>query len=284
MILLLGALLAAGLLLTVSPWLWPARATAPKEARDTALTRLVREAGFSGTPRVVVAVMVGGALVTASVLWLVTASAPLALVGAIAAASAPVVYLRSRRLALLRLRRALWPDICDLLVASIRVGMSLPDSVSALAVSAPALLRPAFARFSRDLHATGRFDTSAERLKEALADPVADRIVETLRMAREVGGTELTTVLRSLSASVRAEAALRAEVEARQSWIRGAAVLGAVAPWVILVLLLLRPEGASAYASAEGVVVILVGAGVSLLAFRLMLRIGRLPEQRRWFR
>lgn len=284
MTLLLGALLAAGLLLTASPWLWPPRASVPKEPRDTVLIRLVREAGFSGTPRVVIAVMVAGALVTASVLWLATASATLALVGAVAAASAPMVYLRSRRLALLRLRRALWPDICDLLVASIRVGMSLPDSVSALADSAPAPLRPAFARFARDLHATGRFDTSAEKLKEALADPVADRIVETLRMAREVGGTELTTVLRALSASVRAEAALRAEVEARQSWIRGAAVLGAVAPWVILILLLLRPEGTSAYASAEGVLVILVGAGVSVLAFRLMLRIGRLPEQRRWFR
>jgi tight adherence protein B len=83
---------------------------------------------------------------------------------------------------------------------------------------------------------------------------------------------------------VRAEAALRAEVEARQSWIRGAAVLGAVAPWVILVLLLLRPEGAEAYTSPEGVVLILGGAAVSFVAFRIMLRIGRLPEPRRWFR
>ena len=109
------------------------------------------------------------------------------------------------------------------------------------------------------------------------------RIVETLRMARQVGGTELPGVLRALSASVRTEAALRAEVEARQSWIRGAAVLGVAAPWVILVLLSMRPEGAAAYSSPEGVALILAGAAVSVVAYRVMLRIGRLPEPRRWF-
>jgi tight adherence protein B len=62
-------------------------------------------------------------------------------------------------------------------------------------------------------------------------------------MARQVGGTELTAVLRALSASVRADATLRAEVEARQSWVRGAAVVGVVAPWIVLGLLALRPEG-----------------------------------------
>jgi len=131
--------------------------------------------------------------------------------------------------------------------------------------------------------ASGHFDSSALRLKATLADPVADRIIETLRMARHVGGTELVGVLRALSASVRADAALRAEVEARQSWVRGAAVVGVVAPWIVLGLLSMRPEGAAAYATASGVVVVLVGAGVSVVAYRLTIRLGRLPEPQRWF-
>lgn len=60
-------------------------------------------------------------------------------------------------------------------------------------------------------------------------------------------------------------------------------MLGVVAPWIILILLSMRPEGADAYASAQGVVVILGGAAVSVLAYRLMLRVGRLSEPRRWF-
>ncbi|UWF76881.1 MULTISPECIES: type II secretion system F family protein [Microbacterium] len=284
MTLLVGTLLGAGLLLCVSPWLWPLAARAERPSRRGRLARLLEEAGFPrAAPRTLIAVMVAAALLAASVVWLLTAIPALAAVAGLAGGAAPVLHLRGRRLRLRKARRQLWPDVCDLLVAAIRVGLPLPDAVASLADSAPPAVRPAFAVFARDLQATGRFETSLDRLKAALADPIADRILETLRMARQVGGTELTTVLRALSSSVRADAALRGEVEARQSWIRGAAVLGAVAPWVILGLLALRPEGRDAYASPEGVIVIAVGAVVSFVAFRIMLRIGRLPEPERWF-
>lgn len=281
---LLGALLAAGLLLCVSPWLWPPRTDEMKSVRRGPFERLLAEAGFGAVrPRVLVLVVMVLALAAASVVWLVTAMPVLAALAASAAAVSPVVVLRSRRLRLRKMRRQLWPDVCDLLIASIRVGLSLPDAVASLADSCPAMLRPTFEAFARDLRATGRFETSLDRLKLSLADPIADRIIETLRMARQVGGTELSGVLRALSSSVRADAALRGEVEARQSWIRGAAVLGSIAPWVILGLLVLRPEGAAAYATPEGALVICVGAGVSLIAYRIMIRIGRLPEPGRWF-
>ncbi|MGO2682610.1 MAG: type II secretion system F family protein [Microbacterium sp.] len=285
MTLLLGAMLAAGLLLCAAPWLWPpGDRTRRPERRDDRLTRLMEEAGFASIDRHrLIAVIVILAVVAGAIVWLVTGIGVLAVLAAAAAGTAPIAFLRARRLRLLKARRQLWPDVCDLLVAAIRVGLSLPDAVASLAESAPVAVRPAFVVFARDLRATGRFESSVERLKTTLADPIADRIVEALKMARQVGGTELTGVLRALSSSVRADAALRGEVEAKQSWIRGAAVLGVVAPWVILLLLALRPEGAQAYASPEGVMVIVGGAVVSVVAFRIMIRIGRLPEPRRWF-
>jgi tight adherence protein B len=284
MIGLLGACLAAGLLLALSPWLWPAGAPHAARSHSGPVSRLLESAGFAMVrPRVVVIIAAASATVCAAVVWLVTTVPAVAGVAFVAGAAAPFVWLRARRTRLRRSRRALWPDVCDLLIASVRAGMSLPDAVSSLATSAPPSLRPAFAVFASDVAASGHFDSSVARLKAVLADPVADRIIETLRMARQVGGTELTSVLRALATSVRAEANLRAEVEARQSWIRGAAVLGVVAPWVVLVLLALRPEGARAYSTPEGMALVLAGAAVSLVAFRLMLRIGRLPEPRRWF-
>ena len=284
MSILLGATLAAGVLLAVSPWLWPTGLRSSTPRRRGRTIRLVEEAGFPAhSSRTLLLTVAIGAVLAAAITWLVTGIGVLAALAAVAGGAAPIAFLRGRRLRLRRLRRQLWPDVCDLLIASIRVGLSLPDAVATLAESAPPALRPAFAVFARDLQGSGRFETSLDRLKDALADPIGDRIVETLRMARQVGGTELVGVLRALSASVRADAALRGEVEARQSWIRGAAVLGAVAPWVILVLLVLRPEGAKAYGTPEGVMVICAGAVVSALAFRIMIRIGRLPEPRRWF-
>ncbi|MDF2561977.1 MAG: hypothetical protein K0R99_3423 [Microbacterium sp.] len=281
---LVGAVFAAGVLLCASPWIWPPRPDAAPAAPRARLVRLIAEAGFDNlATRVLIAVILAAGLVAASVVWLLTGLPVLALLAASAGATSPIMFLRGRRLRLRRLRRQLWPDICDLLIASIRVGLSLPDAVASLGDSAPTMLRPAFGVFAKDLRASGRFETSLDRLKSSLADPIGDRIVETLRMARQVGGTELISVLRALSASVRADAALRGEVEARQSWIRGAAVLGAIAPWIILGLLVMRPEGASAYGTPEGVIVICVGAGVSVIAFQIMVRIGRLPEPRRWF-
>ncbi|MFE1644770.1 type II secretion system F family protein [Microbacterium sp. P01] len=284
MIIVWGAVLGAGILLLISPWVWPHGERAAAVPQPGALDRLLEAAGFARIPpRAVLIVSAATALLAASTSWLVAPVPALAGVAGAAGASTPFLWLRARVLRLRRSRRGLWPDICDLLIASVRSGMALPDAVASLQDSAPVVLRPAFAQFARDLSASGHFDSSVAQLKTTLADPVADRIIETLRMARQVGGTELTAVLRALSGSVRADAALRAEVEARQSWVRGAAVLGVVAPWVILALLALRPEGAEAYSSPEGVALIVTGAVVSFLAYRIMLRIGRLPEPRRWF-
>ena len=53
-----------------------------------------------------------------------------------------------------------------------------------------------------------------------------------------VGNLSIHFIRQAVAA--RGEQHAQAEVEARQSWIRAAAVLGAVAPWVILGLLALR--------------------------------------------
>ena len=279
-----GVTLAAGMLLAMSPWIWP-RSGSSRTAvsRPGALARLVAAAGLpASAPRIVLAACGLAAAMAAAVAWLVLPLPALAVIAGIVGGAAPVAVLRGRAARLVRARRALWPDVCDLLIASVRAGMPLPDAVASLASSAPVPLRPPFAAFARDLAASGDFDTSVTRLRALLADAVADRIVETLRMARQVGGTQLVPVLRALGASVRADAASRAEVEARQSWVRGAAVLAVVAPWVVLGLLASRPEGARAYASPEGVALIVAGALVTVVASWLMARIARLPVPRRW--
>jgi tight adherence protein B len=210
-------------------------------------------------------------------------------IGALAAAAgllvvclpAAVVFWRAR--AQRRATRVVWPDVVDQLVSAVRSGLALPDSVVTLAHSGPPITRAAFADFERDYRMTGQFADSLDRLKDRLADPVADRIIETLRMSREVGGNELTTVLRNLAVYLRQDAAIRSEIEARQSWVVNAARLGVAAPWIVLLLLSSRPEAAEAYNSPAGVVVIAGGLGLSVVAYRLMIGIGRLPEERRWF-
>ena len=80
---------------------------------------------------------------------------------------------------------------------------------------------------------------------------------------------------------VREDLRVRKEIEARWSWTVTAARVAATAPWIILLLMSTRPEAAAAYNSSTGAAVIAGGAGATVLGYRLMLKAGSLPEERR---
>ncbi|PZS05215.1 MAG: type II secretion system protein F [Pseudonocardiales bacterium] len=189
--------------------------------------------------------------------------------------------LRTRRSVELR---DVWPEAVDNLGSAVRAGLSLPDALAALGTRGPEALRPAFARFGADYRSTGRFIECLDTLKEALADPVGDRICETLRVAREVGGTDLGYVLRTLSAFLREDARTRAELETRQGWTISAARLAVAAPWLVLLLLGTQSTTLRAYDSATGTALLVIGGVVCVVAYHVMLRIGRLPVERRVLR
>ena len=180
--------------------------------------------------------------------------------------------------------RELWPEVVDNLASGVRAGLSLSEAIGQIGERGPEPLRPPFATFAREYRMTGAFGDCLDRLKERLADPVADRLCEALRITREVGGSDLGRLLRSLSAFLREDARTRSELEARQSWTVYAARLAVAAPWLVLALLANRPDSVAAYARPAGTVVLLIGAVTSVVAYRLMLIIGRLPDEPRVLR
>jgi tight adherence protein B len=197
---------------------------------------------------------------------------------------APVALVRRRQRQRSAELRELWPDVVDNLASAVRAGLSLPEGLGQLAVRGPEPLRLAFASFAENYRATGRFGECLDLLKAALADPTGDRIVESVRVAREVGGSDLGRLLRTLSQFLRDDARTRAELAARQGWTVSAARLALAAPWVILAMLALRPDTVAAYDTAPGVMVLAGGAAASLTAYRVMLRIAALPAEERVLR
>lgn len=282
----LGLLLGLGLVLIISPVAWPTAGLVHRRSVPAAgvLRQRLAQAGLRSVSLTALGVVsVVGSLASAALSFAIVPVGVIALIAGLAALALPVAMVQWRARSRRRAARVLWPDIVDHLVSAVRSGLALPDSVVTLAHTGPAPTREAFAGFEQDYRATGNFGISVDALKDRLADPVADRILETLRMSREVGGSELTTVLRNLASYLRQEAAIRKEVEARQSWVLNAARLGVAAPWIILVLLATRPEAAAAYNTAGGVLLIVGGLMVTAIAYRLMLALGRFPEERRWF-
>jgi tight adherence protein B len=284
---LLGAVGGTGLVLAASPWLWPRRerrAAVPHRWAAAVEDRLGR-AGFPSTaPGVLVAMSVVIGVAAAALVLAVTGLAAVATLALVIGVLAPWTVAGWRARARQGAARGLWPEVVDHLVASIRAGMPLPDALASLADRGPGPLRPGFRRFEERWRRTGTVGPALDDLKQHFADPTADRLIEVLRMAREVGGTELPGVLRDLAVHLRQDLALRAEVEARQSWVTNAGKLGLAAPWIVLGLLCTRPEAARAYGTPQGTVLLLAAAVVTFVAYRVMLAIGRLPEDRRWFR
>jgi tight adherence protein B len=283
---LAGLLLGAGLFCI---WwsCWPAQPvrTPGGRALGVRLRDELTQAGVTNvSPRSLVATCLTTLTLVTGLVSVATGVTAIGVCFGLMAGWAPIAVVRMRARRRRSALRDVWPEAVDNLTSAVRAGLSLPEALGQLAVRGPVELRPAFGAFAEDYRASGRFSDCLDRLKERLADPVADRLVEALRIAREVGGSDLGRLLRTLSAFLREDARTRGELETRQSWTVNGARLAVAAPWIVLGLLATRPQAVAAYDRPAGAAVLAIGAACSLVAYRIMIRIGRLPEEQRVLR
>ncbi|MDQ0677802.1 tight adherence protein B [Arthrobacter pascens] len=281
---LLGVLAGTGLFLVWwSFWEQPKPADRPPKVNR--LEDLLASAGIERvTGTGLVATCLGLGIFVTLVFYAVSRSWPMSACFGLFGAWLPVSLVRWRAKKRTAVLRQLWPDVVDHLRSAIRAGLSLPEALIQLGAKGPEELRHVFRDFGADYRAGGQFDGSLNKLKDRLADPVADRIVEALRLTREVGGSDLGKLLGTLAEFLREDARTRSELEARQSWTVNAARLAVAAPWIVMVLLASRPEAVQAYNTPLGAGVLVAGLVVSLVCYSIMLRIGALPQDERVLR
>lgn len=278
---LAGLALGLGLfLIWWSCWVLPEKPA--KRSRPGRLAELLTASGIrSVTPSGLVVSSVVLGLFAFLMTWVLTGSLPIGGCFGAFACALPVSVVRwqaGKRSASLM---ELWPDAVDHLRSAIRAGLSLPEALIQLGENGPAELREPFREFGMAYRSGGSFDTALEGLKERLADPVGDRIVEALRITRQVGGSDLGRLLGTLAEFLRENARTRSELLARQSWTVNAARLAVAAPWIVLLLMATNPAAVAAYNTPAGAMVLIAGMMVSVVCYQLMLRIGALPADRR---
>jgi len=287
--LVLGALLGLGLWLLADTVLFSA-AQAPTPERPVVraraaakLQRLLTEAGH---PRVSPSMfIVTASLVALSIGALVALLIPipvLALFAVVAMGFAGMGYVRKQREARYRRLQQAWPGVIDHLRAGMRSGSDVTTAMMALPDTLPPDIRAGVSQFRVSINRGMDTDTALAELATRWANPVSDRICQVLRMAHEVGGTDVPGVLLQLQHSVRSDLAVREDARAAQSWIRSAALLALCEPWIVLAVIATREQTVGAYQSVEGTVILVVGALVSTVAYRIMKSIGALPESERW--
>lgn len=271
-----GLIAGLGLLLV-----WSSAWTQPEVRRGRFtehLSELIHASGMRGvSPQLFLWFMVMVGIVAAIVGFALTRIPVVSALAALLAMSLPLVLLQTRARALADKRMEVWPEVVEHLISGVRAGLSLPEALSEVAIKGPEIIRQDFEHFTRDYRATGRFDQSLVTLKMRMADPVADRVIEALRLTRTVGGSELGVLLETLVKFLRQDIRIRGELRARQSWTVGGARVAAAGPWVIVALLSTRQEAAAAYSTASGTAVLIAGAILTAVAYWLMTYLGRLP-------
>ena len=175
------------------------------------------------------------------------------------------------------------PEMIDILISGVQSGLSLNESLSVLAQRGPEIFKVEFQRFTENLYTHGDFNRALIEVKESMAHPSFDQIVEALLIARELGGAELLTILRLLGKFIREDLSLRREIEVKQNWIKNSAHLSAAAPWILLLLLSTQPSTSQAFSTPTGLLILGAGLGITAIAYIWMNSLSRIPDPNRIF-
>jgi tight adherence protein B len=212
-----------------------------------------------------------------------TGSAFVAAVPGIAVALLPRGYFGRRRRARMREVQAAWPDGLRDIVVSIAAGQSLTQAITNVAATGPPALRVAFERFPQLARVLGT-GPALELLKEDLADPTSDRVLEVLILAQERGGAIVRDILDDLVGATTRDLKLLEELETEGLEMRINARAVMVLPWCVLVALTARPGAFRAfYQSSAGVLTLVLAGILTMVGVAVLGRLGREPIEARPF-
>jgi tight adherence protein B len=227
--------------------------------------------------------VVAARAVTFLVVYALARLVAVSLVPAIVVATLPKAYFVRKRARHLALVQEAWPDGLRDLLSSVRSGASLPSAVENLALLGPEPLREAFQGFDVYSRSLGVVP-ALEMVKDNLADPTSDRIIEVLILAYGRGGTVVPEILDDLADATTRDLWTLEQIrtEALEQKINSRVVF--VLPWIVLVAMTAR-SGAfrDFYSSPVGLLVVAIGGVMSLLGVAIASRLGSQPAEPRVF-
>ena len=165
----IGLTAAVGLLLITAAWTRTTVTPVRRQARKSALDRLIQDAGVTRVTRVTIVVACAGVAVTTGLIALLVTAVPVvAVLACITGALLPLLLLRRRAVTRQAQVRASWPDAIDALVSGIRAGLSLGQALADLGRIGPDPLKGVFRN-----GAPIPWPTVSSRRLSSLTNPVA---------------------------------------------------------------------------------------------------------------
>jgi len=241
----------------------------------------LHQAGLPMTPTQFWVTSIGGGLVTFVLLMAITGAPVVALFPALAVGSLPRAYFGVVRRKKARERQEAWPDALRTIAAGISASQSLHQALRSLATGGPLALRPVFARYNA-LASTLDQRAALEAIKEDLADPISDRVIEVLVVATDAGPSVVLDILRDLADATTADLQLQERLVTQQTEQRLNSRAVLVLPFLLLIFLNASNESfRDFYSSPMGFIVIMIGTGMLFVGTVMVQRLGRIPGEER---
>lgn len=255
----------------------------PKKAKPQVSPRQLWliQAGSELTPRQFAGGSLAAGVGAFLFFWLITQSPVIAFVPAVAVGFLPRAYFsRERQRRLVQVQQA-WPDGIRDILAHVSSGATLARAVESLATEGPEALQTAFSRFPLQARMFGVV-AALEIVKEELADPTSDKVIEVLILAHDYGGDLVQEVLRDLVDAITEDLRTLDDIRTAGFEQRIESFLVVIVPWAVLLLLATVPEDYRAfYRSSTGQVVVIIGAVWSAFGLLVMKLLSRDRGERR---
>ena len=175
------------------------------------------------------------------------------------------------------------PQIVDSISTSIASGVSLIEALDNLVAESQPSIRTKAERLLAIFESDSSLEEKVARSKPVLNSREGDLFLELVLIASRRGDDAFTDALNELADAFRKQQSLNRELVARQGWVMATARLGLASPWVVLLLLSVRPESATAFQTQLGAGVLLTGLALSFAAQRFIVAGARVPRVVRQF-
>jgi len=187
---------------------------------------------------ILVSILLGGLIA-----WFLGNRNPIsALIGTVAGAFAPRMYVRSQQKKRLQKFNDQLSDMLNLMVNGLRAGYSTMQAMEAISKELPSPISDEFRRVVQEMQIGISMETALENLLRRIPSEDLDFVVTAINVQREVGGN-LSEILDNISFTIRERVRIKGEVRVLTSQVRtSGSVLSLIPFGLTIILWFLNPE------------------------------------------
>ncbi len=172
---------------------------------------------------------------------------------------------------------ASWPQVFDSFQSGAITGLGLREQLEYLASQGPIALRGEFQGLLVLYDSGFEVGQLAPIMRRRFANRHADLLALLIELDSELGGRGMSITYQRAALRVRREQGELAQLTAKQGWVSSSAKLALLAPWLVALVLVQLPQNKAAFATELGALILVLGLALSMVAYALVNRLGRLP-------